>query len=71
MRFRFNPCAVAAFTWLMRGVPYVIPSGASDHPLGGLGYVRCALEILQQSEENGLQFSASSMRQAAAVLKRA
>jgi 1-aminocyclopropane-1-carboxylate deaminase len=40
------------------GVPYVIPSGASDHPLGGLGYMRCAQEILQQSEENGLQFSA-------------
>jgi 1-aminocyclopropane-1-carboxylate deaminase len=40
------------------GVPYVIPSGASDHPLGGLGYVRCAREILQQSEDNGLQFSA-------------
>lgn len=40
------------------GVPYVIPSGASDHPLGGLGYVRCAQEILQQSEETGLQFSA-------------
>ena len=40
------------------GVPYVIPSGASDHPLGGLGYLRCALEILQQSEETGLQFSA-------------
>jgi 1-aminocyclopropane-1-carboxylate deaminase len=40
------------------GVPYVIPSGASDHPLGGLGYVRCALEILQQSEKSGLRFSA-------------
>ena len=40
------------------GVPYVIPSGASEHPLGGLGYVRCALEIVQQSEEKGLQFSA-------------
>lgn len=39
------------------GLPYVIPSGASDHPLGGLGYVRCAEEILRQSEENGLRFS--------------
>lgn len=36
----------------------MIPSGAPDHPLGGLGYVRCAQEILQQSQENGLQFSA-------------
>jgi 1-aminocyclopropane-1-carboxylate deaminase len=40
------------------GVPYVIPSGASDHPLGGLGYVRCAQEILHQSKDNGLRFSA-------------
>jgi 1-aminocyclopropane-1-carboxylate deaminase len=38
-------------------VPYVIPSGASDHPLGGLGYVRCAEEIVQQSRKSGLQFS--------------
>jgi len=36
----------------------VIPSGASDHPLGGLGYVRCAQEILQQSQEYGIRFSA-------------
>jgi len=41
-----------------QGVPYVIPTGASDHPLCGLGYVRCAQEILQQSEKSGLQFSA-------------
>jgi 1-aminocyclopropane-1-carboxylate deaminase len=40
------------------GTPYVIPSGASDHPLGGLGYVRCAQEILEQSEENDIRFSA-------------
>jgi 1-aminocyclopropane-1-carboxylate deaminase len=39
------------------GLPYVIPSGASDHPLGGLGYVRCAEEIVQQSGQNGLRFS--------------
>ena len=39
-------------------MPYIIPSGASDHPLGGLGYVQCAHEILQQSNERGVQFSA-------------
>lgn len=32
-------------------VPYWIPSGASLHPLGGLGYVRCAFEIEAQKEE--------------------
>ncbi|KAK2763039.1 hypothetical protein FQN54_009672 [Arachnomyces sp. PD_36] len=28
--------------------PYFIPSGASLHPLGGLGYARCAFEIADQ-----------------------
>lgn len=32
-------------------VPYWIPSGASLHAYGGLGYARCAFEILQQEEE--------------------
>ncbi|KAL4923747.1 1-aminocyclopropane-1-carboxylate deaminase/D-cysteine desulfhydrase [Aspergillus undulatus] len=31
--------------------PYWIPSGASLHPLGGLGYVRCAFEIAEQERE--------------------
>lgn len=31
--------------------PYWIPSGASTHPLGGLGYARCAFEIKQQEKE--------------------
>lgn len=31
-------------------VPYWISSGASLHPLGGLGYARCAFEILSQEE---------------------
>ena len=39
------------------GRPYVIPSGASDHALGGLGYVRCAQEILEQSQAAALRFS--------------
>ena len=28
--------------------PYKIPGGASDHRLGGLGYVLCAIELLEQ-----------------------
>lgn len=32
-------------------VPYWIPSGASLHPLGGLGYARCAFEIAAQEEQ--------------------
>jgi len=27
------------------GVPYAIPAGASDHPLGGLGFARWAREV--------------------------
>ena len=35
--------------------PYIIPGGASN-PLGALGYVACAEEILAQSFEKGLSF---------------
>ncbi|KAH0536659.1 hypothetical protein FGG08_006485 [Glutinoglossum americanum] len=38
------------------GKPYVIPSGASDHPLGGLGYARWAFEVVQQEKELGVFF---------------
>ena len=31
--------------------PYKIPGGASDHRLGGLGYVLCALELIDQCAE--------------------
>lgn len=31
-------------------VPYWIPSGASLHPLGGLGYARCAFEVAAQEK---------------------
>ena len=34
--------------------PYVIPGGGSN-PVGALGYVNCALELLQQSFEAGLR----------------
>jgi 1-aminocyclopropane-1-carboxylate deaminase len=33
------------------GKPYAIPAGASDHPLGGLGYARWAQEVAEQEEE--------------------
>jgi 1-aminocyclopropane-1-carboxylate deaminase len=38
------------------GRPYPIPAGASDHPLGGLGFVRWALEVEEQERELGLFF---------------
>jgi len=38
------------------GKPYAIPAGASDHPLGGLGYVGFADEVRAQEQELGLKF---------------
>src|SRR5438046_1524211 len=38
------------------GKPYAIPAGASDHPLGGLGYARWAQEVAEQERELGLFF---------------
>jgi 1-aminocyclopropane-1-carboxylate deaminase len=38
------------------GVPYPIPAGASDHPLGGLGFARWADEVAAQERELGLFF---------------
>jgi 1-aminocyclopropane-1-carboxylate deaminase len=38
------------------GRPYPIPAGASDHPLGGLGYARWAEEVSEQEEELGVFF---------------
>ncbi len=35
------------------GSPYIIPGGASDR-VGALGYVNCAMELLGQSNEQGL-----------------
>jgi 1-aminocyclopropane-1-carboxylate deaminase len=37
-------------------IPYVIPVGASEHRLGGFGYVVCAAEITIQAHELGLEF---------------
>jgi 1-aminocyclopropane-1-carboxylate deaminase len=38
------------------GKPYAIPAGASDHPLGGLGFARWANEVAAQERELGLFF---------------
>lgn len=40
------------------GVPYFIPSGASMHTLGGLGFARWAFEVEQQEQELGVRFDA-------------
>ncbi|KAL4971480.1 tryptophan synthase beta subunit-like PLP-dependent enzyme [Aspergillus desertorum] len=36
--------------------PYYIPAGASDHPLGGLGFARWAFEVEMQERELGVFF---------------
>jgi len=41
---------------LMGGKPYAIPAGASDHPLGGLGFARWAMEVERQERELGVFF---------------
>src|SRR5436190_14073890 len=38
------------------GKPYAIPAGASDHPLGGLGFAGWAAEVEQQEAELGVFF---------------
>jgi 1-aminocyclopropane-1-carboxylate deaminase len=38
------------------GTPYAIPAGASDHPLGGLGFARWAAEVGEQEAELGVWF---------------
>ena len=38
------------------GNPYAIPAGASDHPLGGLGFARWAQEVADREQELGVFF---------------
>jgi 1-aminocyclopropane-1-carboxylate deaminase len=38
------------------GTPYAIPAGASDHPLGGLGFANWAREVEEQEREFGVFF---------------
>ena len=41
---------------LTGGTPYPIPAGASDHPLGGLGFARWADEVATQEQQLGVFF---------------
>jgi len=38
------------------GRPYPIPAGASDHPLGGLGFANWAVELARQEDDLGIFF---------------
>ncbi len=38
------------------GTPYAIPAGASDHPLGGLGFANWAREVARQEADLGVFF---------------
>jgi len=38
------------------GKPYGIPAGASEHPLGGLGFANWADEVAQQEKDMGIFF---------------
>jgi len=40
------------------GRPYLIPSGASEHPLGGLGYARWMCQVAEWECDNGMRFDA-------------
>lgn len=38
------------------GKPYYVPAGASDHPLGGLGFTNFVVELAEQEKQLGLFF---------------
>ena len=38
------------------GIPYGIPAGASEHPLGGLGFANWAFEVADQEQQLGVFF---------------
>lgn len=38
------------------GTPYPIPAGASEHPLGGLGFANWAFELAEQEKQLGVFF---------------
>lgn len=40
------------------GTPYPIPAGASEHPLGGLGFANWAFELAEQEKQLGVFFDA-------------
>lgn len=48
-----------AFMEHLRGqghTPYLIPGGASEHPLGSMGYIVCAIELARQMNDSGITF---------------
>ncbi|MEM7426218.1 MAG: D-cysteine desulfhydrase family protein [Pseudomonadota bacterium] len=36
--------------------PYLIPGGASEHPLGSIGYINCSIELAEQAAQAGIEF---------------
>jgi 1-aminocyclopropane-1-carboxylate deaminase len=54
--FKESWAAALAEIDLYGGKPYAIPAGASDHPLGGLGFANWAREVEQQERELGVFF---------------
>lgn len=36
--------------------PYLIPGGASEHPLGSMGYINCAAELAHEMQQTGTVF---------------
>lgn len=47
------------FCGYLRGLghrPYLIPGGASEHRLGSFGYMNCAAEIIEQSQQMNVNF---------------
>jgi 1-aminocyclopropane-1-carboxylate deaminase len=38
------------------GTPYAIPAGASEHPLGGVGFANWAFELAEQEKALGIRF---------------
>jgi 1-aminocyclopropane-1-carboxylate deaminase len=56
----FRPSWEAALASVVNsgGKPYPIPAGASDHPLGGLGFARWADEVVEQERELDVFFDA-------------
>ncbi len=56
-----DPGRIAELVEWLRGEgrrPYLIPGGASEHPLGGHGYASCAAEIEAQAAALGVRFDA-------------
>lgn len=53
-----SPEAALAEQKLAGRKPYFIPSGASTHPLGGLGFARWAFELAEQEQALGVHFDA-------------